>query len=273
VISSRQASRHSAVGIVAAAVVEPSLASIDSLRRADDVGPPLPPRFLRHADPQTVAAVRAVQQAAGRLTEDARLPGDSLEGHGVIAAASRLGRPAAGRALDGFASSGGIAVPTTIVPQCSLHAVAGAVSVAFGMHGPNIGIGGGPGAVAEGLIAAASFACDPRPTGGVAGWWLVFTGWECEPPLDVAGTAAADPLVRAVALCVVPALAEEGDFFGSVAITPSGGETPRADAAGDPLAALAAAVRDRRPWSLPLPGGGTATIIPSAAPRRAREAA
>lgn len=258
---------------MAAAVVEPSLASIDPLRRADDVGPPLPPRFLRHADPQTVAAVRAVQQAAGRLAEDARLPGGSLEGHGVIAAASRLGRPAAGRALDGFASSGGIAVPTTIVPQCSLHAVAGAVSVAFGMHGPNVGIGGGPGAVAEGLLTAASFACNPGVAGGVAGWWLVCTGWDCEPSLDAGGNAAADPLVRAVALCVVPGAAQSGNLCGSIEITRCGEETPQDGGAGDPLAALAAAVRDHRLWTLSLPGGGTATITPSQASSQAREAA
>ena len=53
-------------------------------------------------------------------------------------------------------TAGGVAVSPHIVPQCSLHSLAGAVSVAFGMHGPNIGTSGGEHAVSEGLFTSLS---------------------------------------------------------------------------------------------------------------------
>jgi hypothetical protein len=72
------------------------------------------------------------------------------------------------------------------------------------MHGPNVGIGGGPDAVAEGLFAALSFL---QPGGGAdaAGVWLVVSDWVDEPTLDASGAAVGDPACRALALCLEPA--------------------------------------------------------------------
>jgi hypothetical protein len=186
--------------VVAQCVMEVPLAAVVDVRSAADPdnSPPLPKRFLRHADEQSVVAVRAVQQSI------ATIDGLSCREHGVIAAPCRLGRAASSRTLSKYAEGGGVTVSTHIVPQASLHAMAAAVSVGLGMHGPSLGVGGGVEALSDGLLTLAALANTP----GVDGWWLVGTQVSFEPTLDTEGEpvqaegVAAKATVEALALLV-----------------------------------------------------------------------
>lgn len=184
--------------VVACEPLSVPLADVDGLRTASDHegSPPLPKRFLRHADEQSVVAVRAVQRAI------AAIPGVDCSQHGVIAAPCQAGRIASSQTLSKYATGGGVTVSTHIVPQASLHSLAAAVSVGLGMHGPSLGVGGGPQALHEGLLTAAALVDTP----GVNGWWLVASELVGEPHLNADGQArdARSARVEAVALLVSP---------------------------------------------------------------------
>jgi hypothetical protein len=167
-------------------------------RAAPAGGPALPPRFLRHADEHTVVGLHAVLEALA-----AGPPQPELARHAVVAAACQPGRLAAARSLALLEAGGAATVSPHVVPQCSLHSVAGAVSVALGMHGPHLGVGGGPDALAEGLFAATTLLAHGDP--GCTAAWLVATEWHEEPALDPAGNPAADPVCRGLAVKLVPA--------------------------------------------------------------------
>ena len=187
--------------VVTHAMVSCRLSEIDSLRTGGwpAGSPELPARFLRHADEQTVVCMHAVLAAIAKLPS----PRPSFEHFGVIAAPCQAGRIAAAQTLVQAAAVGGVAVSTRIVPECSLHSPAGAVSVGLGIHGPNIGVGGGPEALSEGLFTAISWM-GPRTSGPAAcdGVWLLVSGWDEEPALDATGHATTDPVCRGVALAL-----------------------------------------------------------------------
>ena len=165
--------------------------------------PALPPRFLRHCDEHTVVGVRAVLEAIAALPD----PSQPLDRYGVIGAPRLAGRITGAQTLVQAAEAGGIAVSPHVVPQCSLHALASAVSVALGMHGPNLGASGGPEALSEGLYTAVSLA----NASGCDGLWLVLTEWDEAPALDTSGRPINDPLCRAVALALRPQTAADED--------------------------------------------------------------
>ena len=224
-------------GIAAQAYVEARLSQIGELRdRPAPAGSPaLPPRFLRHCDEQTVVGIHAVLNAIASLPAERRGCGR----HGVVAASCQAGRLATAVSLASLPTKGAVGVSPHIVPQCSLHAVAGAVSVAFGMHGPNVGIGGGPDAVAEGLFTAISLV-QPEAGADADGVWLILSDWAEEPALDATAAVVGDPTCRALAL-----------FLEAAAATPlglevrfPGGPAVRADSSelGDPLGDFARAV-------------------------------
>ena len=186
-------------------IVEVPLSEIRGLRDAPVPAgaPALPPRFLRHCDEHTVVGVRAVLEAIAALPD----PSQPLDRYGVVGAPRLAGRITGAQTLVQAAEAGGIAVSPHVVPQCSLHALASAVSVALGMHGPNLGASGGPEALSEGLYTAVSLV----NASGCDGLWLVLTEWDEEPVLDAAGRPTGDPLCRAVALALRPqAAADEG---------------------------------------------------------------
>lgn len=191
-------------GIGAHAFVEARLSQVGSLRDrpGPEGSPPLPSRFLRHCDEQTVVGIHAVLAAIANLPAERR----AYERHGVVAASCQAGRLVTASSLAKLRPHGAVSISPHIVPQCSLHSVAGAVSVALGMHGPNVGIGGGPDAVAEGLFTAVSLV---RPGGGADadGVWLIASDWAAEPAVDATGAAIGDPVCRALALLVEPAAA------------------------------------------------------------------
>jgi len=209
-----------ACGVASHALVETTLAEIPGLR--DQPVPEgvstLPPRFLRHCDEQTVVGMRAVLAAIAAHPE----PRPSFAGYGVVAAACQSGRIATAQSLAMLRTAGGVAVSPHIVPQCSLHSVAGAVSVALGMHGPNIGASGGQHAVSEGLFTSLSLLAASAVSGeSLAGIWLVVSSWTQEPSLDAAGKpdysppqdTHSGPICRALAVALTAdadAVADKG---------------------------------------------------------------
>ena len=72
-----------------------------------------------------------------------------------------------------------------LIPHFALHSASGSISLALGSHGPNLGVGGGRRAVAEGFLAALTWLS----TGTVPGVWLVLSGWSPELVPDPAGNS------------------------------------------------------------------------------------
>jgi hypothetical protein len=158
--------------------------------------PALPARFLRHADEHTVVGVRAVQKASASLAARGVEWAGRPDRFAVVAAPCGAGRSTSARTLVALREGGPVTVSPHVVPQCSLHAVASAVSVGLGIHGPNIGVGGGPEALSEAFVTALSLLDEP----GVEGCWLVLTAWDEEPALDERGAVPGGAVCRGVAL-------------------------------------------------------------------------
>lgn len=211
-----------ACGVASHALVEATLAEIPGLRDAavPEGVPALPPRFLRHCDEQTVVGMRAVLAAIAAFPE----PRPSFAGYGVVAAPCQAGRIATAQSLAMLRTSGGVAVSPHIVPQCSLHSLAGAVSVALGMHGPNIGASGGQHAVSEGLFTSLSLLAADASLPGI---WLVVSGWSEEPSLDASGKpvcstpqhARSGPICRALAVALTAESSAAADMGPSCQLT------------------------------------------------------
>jgi len=220
--------------------------------------PAPPPRFLRHADEHTVVALRAVLEAIAACPE--RPAPDRVA---IVAAPCQSGRIAAARSLSQLAVGGAVTVSPHLVPQASLHSVAGAVSVALGMRGPHVGVGGGPDALVEGLVTAASLI---GPALGCDAAWLVATDWEAEPHLDGAGTPSGDPVCRALALLLVPAdVAAVCPTLVVVPPSPAAPVAPETDLQQLARAVAAAATGNGVvAWSAACPWGGTIKLVPPA---------
>ena len=163
----------------------------------------LPPRFLRHADEQTVIGMHSIIRAMAADTQDSR----DTSNDAVIAATCLAGQPSAARTMIGLRDKGPVAVTPHIVPQCSLHSVASAASVGFGMHGPNFGVGGGPHAPAEGFLLALTLAPMLAKTSPSSRIWLVCTGWDQPPSLDANGNLTNDPVCRGMTFVLKPEVA------------------------------------------------------------------
>lgn len=250
------------------ALVEARLSEIGSLRdRGSPPGcPALPPRFLRHADEHTVVGMHAV--LAALATHPAPAPVGS---HGIVAAPCQAGRLAGAKTLVAYAAGGGVAVSPHVVPQCSLHSVAGAVSVALGMHGPQLGVGGGPEALGEGLLAAASLLAGGGDS-DCSGVWLVATEWDEEPSLDPTGAPLGDPICRGLAALLepLPDSVDGGPSVAPIGIEPrmtgvTRGARPSTAAGG--IGDLARALDMCREgdalasWAVGCPGGGEIRIV------------
>jgi len=257
------------------ALVESRLTEIAALRGGPDAGGrTLPPRFLRHADEHTIVGLHAV------CTALAARPGEEdVAGHAVVSAACQSGRLAAARTLAGLAAGGASSVSLHVVPQCSLHSVAGAISVALGMHGPHLGVGGGVDALAEGLFAAATLLAGTSCTAV----WLVATEWDEEPALDERAAPAGDPVCRALAVMLEPVEGPTGGGERTAALgleirlPPSSVSGPRLhEPAGSPLVALARALAmctagaALEAWTVTCPWGGEIRVTGRSRPAAAR---
>jgi hypothetical protein len=261
--------------LAAAGVVAASLAELPALR--DQPGgpnaPPVPPRFLRHSDEQTVVGLAAVLQAM-----DSSALRDACYGDwGVVAAPVFPGRMGGAGTFTKFREGGCAAISPHIIPQNSLHSVAGAISICLGMHGPNFGIGGGPDALAEGLTVALSLV----DQSSLPGLWLVLTQWSPEPVPDGRGSTQTETTCHGIALALLPGAGQGLTLRMTLPESqPSLGKAiPRLILSGkesDPLAAAvgrealaelagwltAGSARQRSaPWSFGLPWGGRVELV------------
>lgn len=184
--------------LLAHGLAEATRTGLAGLREQPGVqgSPPIPPRFLRSADEQTVLGMAAVLRAIA----DPALSGVPFGNWGVLAAQRFPGRASGAASFDRFVQGGLPAISPHLIPQHSLHSAASAISIALGFHGPHFGIGGGVEAVAEGLTAALTLF---RP-GSVPGLWLVFTEWDPEPVPGREGVAGSESVCRGLAMALVP---------------------------------------------------------------------
>jgi len=129
------------------------------------------------------------------------LRGQGYDDWGVVAAPVFPGRLSGAGTFTKFREGGCAAISPHIIPQNSLHSVAGAISICLGMHGPNFGIGGGPDSLAEGLTVALSLV----DQSDLPGLWLVLTQWSPEPVPDGRGGTQTETTCQGVALALRPA--------------------------------------------------------------------
>jgi hypothetical protein len=170
----------------------------DMRRRPGPVAPDtLPPTFLKHSDEQTVVGLAAVYHAI----HDNGLTGTEFTHWGVLAAPRFLGWPMVGATLPRFAAEGAWGVSPHLIPHRSLHSTSGTVSNALKIQGPNFGVGGGPNAILEVLLAATSMLeCQRLP-----GVWVVMSVLDPETPPDGSGVPVPGTFASALALALVPA--------------------------------------------------------------------
>jgi hypothetical protein len=159
-------------------------------------GEPLPASFLKHADEQTVVGLAAVYRAI----QDSGLQTTCFRDWGVLAAPRFLGRPAMAAALQRFQAEGAWGVSPHLIPHRSLHSISGSVSQALKIHGPNFGVGGGPGAAAEALIAAVSLLEGKK----MPGVWVVLSCLDPEQAPDETGRPTAGTRCVGLALALTP---------------------------------------------------------------------
>ncbi len=161
-----------------------------------------PPSLLRYSDEQTVAGTAAVFSAMAALG----VAPDRFEGWGVVAASRYLGRANLAAALRSFHAEGVWGTSPHLIPHFALHSPSGTISLALGLHGPNLGVGGGPYAAAEGVLAALTWLA----AGTVPGVWLVLTGWSPELIPNDRGAPPASGECQALALALTADVAGMG---------------------------------------------------------------
>jgi hypothetical protein len=174
--------------------------ALPGLRRQFTNRETLPANLTKHFDEQTLVALAAV----GRAISDFRLPAERFRDWGVLAAPRFIGRVAMASSLKHFAAQGVWGISPHLVPHRSLHSLPGTLSVALKMHGPNLGIGGGPGGEAEAILTAATLLTDDR----LPGLWLTLTGWDPEFAPDPDSLASPGSVCRGIALALLAARSE-----------------------------------------------------------------
>lgn len=150
--------------------------------------------FLKHADEHTIVGVAAVDRAIREHDLDVQ----ELREWSIVAAPRFLGRFAGAAALQRYGRGGGPALSPHLIPQHSLHSVSGALSILLASRRPNLGVGGGAGALAEGLLATLTLPWSAQNQGV----WLVATAWEPEPVIDKQGNCLNAPVCYAAALAL-----------------------------------------------------------------------
>jgi len=157
----------------------------------------VPPSLLRNSDEQTIAGTAAVFTAI----EVMGLHPERFSAWGVVAASRYLGRANLAVALRDFMAEGVWGTSPHLIPHFALHSPSGTISLALGSHGPNLGVGGGVHAAADGFLAALTWLA----AGELPGVWLVLTGWSPELVPDPGGDAPRMGECLALALALVGA--------------------------------------------------------------------
>ncbi len=158
--------------VVGWGVVQVTAEQIPALRKAPGVWhEKIAPTALKQADEQTVVAVAAVLQAAqrGELVDFASW--------GILAAPLYFGRSVTLASLLAFEKEGAWGVSPHLIPHHSLHAISGTLSQLLHIHGPNLGVGNGPGATYEAFLLAGAMMSDLN----LPGLWIVLTEHDAEP--------------------------------------------------------------------------------------------
>jgi hypothetical protein len=178
------------------------------------------PSRLRQSDDQTLAALGAIYRAAAAAGHGT---GGRYPDWGVVAASRYLGRGVLDTVLRRFDAEGVWGVTPHLIPHHALHAQSGTLSQALGIHGPNLGVGGGPDAAAQGFVMALTWLS----AGTVSGVWLVLSGWTPEYIPDGAGAPVGEPECLALALALVPARTGLGQTSGArLRLRPTSGPAP-----------------------------------------------
>ena len=158
---------------------------------------PLPVGLLKNSDDQTVVGVAAVLQAIS----SGGLSSTRFSEWGVLAAPRFIGRVTMVTLLRRFAAEGAWGVAPQLIPHRSLHSLSGTVSQALKIHGPNLGIGGGPGALTEIFWISTAMLHGDR----LAGAWIVLTGWTPEPIVESGEPLPPDLRCTALAMALTAA--------------------------------------------------------------------
>ena len=181
-------------GIQARGVVCAAWSELPALRK-DPGSAELAPH-IRMSDDQTVLATVAVWRAiVSAGWQEVR-----FADWGVIAAPRFLGRQRLANACVRYRKHNLRGYSPLIIPHQSLHAVAGTLSIALKIHGPNFGIGGGPDHVSESLLTGLGMV----QRGMVPGLWLVVTDIDSEPVATDAGEVDTPTVGHALALALMP---------------------------------------------------------------------
>jgi hypothetical protein len=181
--------------VAAAGAISLSLAETDALR--SNPGPGAQPsvaKSLRNADEQTIAGVATMLRAI----ESRGWQGESFRDWGVVGCPRFLGRMIITALLYRYFEDSKYSISPHVIPNFSLHSTSGTVSVGFTMHGPNFGVGGGPGNLPEGLLTALSLIGEGRHPG----IWLLLSEFDPEPRPDKVGKATNAVNVHAAALAI-----------------------------------------------------------------------
>jgi hypothetical protein len=157
----------------------------------------VPPSLLRYADEQSVVGVAATFTAMANMGR----PPDSFEGWGIVSASRFVGRANLALALRNFDAEGVWGVSPHLIPHFALHSPSGTISLALGLHGPNLGVGGGVHSTADGFLAALTWLA----AGAVPGVWLILSGWSPELVPERRGGPPSSGECLALALALTPA--------------------------------------------------------------------
>jgi hypothetical protein len=157
----------------------------------------MPVSFLKHSEDQTVVAIRTILAALEQQGWQSR----SFTDWGVIAAPSFFGRVCSARSFQRFLVDGAWGASPHLIPHQSLHGLAGTLSQALKIHGPNFGVSGAPNAGPDAFLIAAAMLAD----GALPGLWVVLTGHESEAIPERDGDSQPASICHAVALALTPA--------------------------------------------------------------------
>jgi hypothetical protein len=155
---------------------------------------PVGPKTFRFADDLTVAGMAAMLHAI----DDFGMHNWTFADWGMVAAPRFAGRMITAMNIVKSKTDPHFSISPHTIPNLCLHSASGAASVAFGIHGPNLGVGGGPGAVPEALVAAMSVLAENR----IPGIWVVLAEFNPEPRPDGAGKCVNAVTAHAVAIAL-----------------------------------------------------------------------
>src|SRR5262249_15763205 len=151
---------------------------------------------MKSADDQTFVGITALLHAV----HAAGWGNASFHDWGAIGVPRFVGRMNIAVAVSKSLHDPTWSVSPNIIPNQSLHSLSGTISLALGLHGPNFGVGGGPNAVAEGLMTAISTMQSDR----LPGLGVVLSQFDPEPRPDEKGVSAIPVTCMAAALALVP---------------------------------------------------------------------